>query len=187
MTLATSTDIETRLGRDLTPDEEAQIDGLLTDVSSAIRLYCGQSFERGTYTTRARVKRGMVCLSQRPVVSVESVTDRFGNDVAYTWDGLDRVHINTIRYGCAPIQVVDVEYVAGPEVVPEAIVGVACSVAMRSLGINPMETAVTQESIDGYSYTIGSSGGARAFGILPNEAKVLDVFRRPYGNIRAAW
>lgn len=188
MTLATVVDLQMRLGRDLTQGESARVEALLSDVSAAVAIEAGQKFERSEHQVRARVKRGMVRLSQRPVHDVVSVEDRFGTPVAFTWDGLDRVLINTMAFsGCPPVQVVDVVYDAGPDEVPPAIVGVVSSIVLRALGVDPTEGSVVQESIDGYAYTIGSAGGAGAFGVLPDEMRVLRSFRRPYGSIRGAW
>lgn len=185
MTLASTTDVENRLGRSLTSAEEDRAGFLLDDVSASLILYTGQKFAHDTYELRARVKRGYVRLPQRPVHDVDTVTDRNDNDLEFTWDGLDRVYVATCALvGRAPVQVVDITYDAGPDEVPPAIVGVTCGIVLRSLGVDPMQTSVTQESIDGYAYTIGSAAGAGAYGILPAEARVLDSFRRPAASIQ---
>lgn len=190
MALATTADLEARLGRDLTADELAQADTLLDDVSEAVILHTGQKFARAVYELRTRVKRGVVRLPQKPVHSVDAVTDRFDNPITFTWDGLDKVHVNCGQFtGSPPIQVVDVTYDAGPDTVPQAIVGVVCAIALRALGVDPTETAVTQESVDGYAFTIGSAGGGRAYGVLPSESRILNQFkgRRNIGSIQVAW
>ena len=187
MALATTDDVEARLGRSLTGDEFARISGVLDDVSSSVAVRTGQTFERGTHTLRARVKRGYVRRSQRPVHDVDSVTDRFGTAVDFEWDGLDRVHVQTqCLAGRAPVQVVDVTYDASPDEPPAAIVGVVCSVALRTIGADPLEAGVVSESIDGYSYRLGSASGAGSYGLLPAEADILARHSRPYGNIRTA-
>jgi hypothetical protein len=183
-------DLEVRLGRALTDAEVDQAQPLLDDVFGAVQIRTGQKFIQAEYVLRTRVKRGYVRLPQRPVNDVESVfdTDTTPNALEFTWDGMDRVYVHTTtRPNRAPVQVVDVTYDAGPEEVPSAIIGIVCSIAARALGVNPTEGSVTQESIDGYAYTIGSAGGARAYGILPAEASILDAFRRPVGNIAVAW
>lgn len=188
MTLATDSDLEARLGRSLTSEEAERVDALLVDVSGSVQIHTGQRFERADYTFRSRVKRGFVRLPQRPVHSVDTVTDRFENDVEYEWDGMDRVYVTRLcPTGLAPLQIVDVTYDAGPDEVPEAIVGVVCNIALRTLGVDPTGTGISQESIDGYAYTIGSVGGAGAYGVLPAEAGVLASFRRPLGAIKVAW
>jgi len=185
--LATTDDLEARLGRELTASEAARATAVLDDVSASIRARTGQTFENGTHELRARVKRGMVRLSQRPVHDVTAVTDRFDTAVTYEWDGLDRVYVDTqCLAGRAPVQVVDVTYEAGPDEVPADIVGVACSVALRTIGADPLEGGVVSESIDGYSYRLGSASGAGSYGLLPAEADVLARYTRPYGNIQVA-
>lgn len=190
MALATDADLEARLGRPLTDDESAQADALLEDVSAAIEVHTGRKFHRGTYQMRARVKRGRVRLPNRPVHDVASVTDRFGDSVRWEWDGIDTVFVDCCAApGRAPLQVVDITYDGGPDTVPPAIVGIVCAIALRSLGVDPTEAAITQESVDGYAFTIGSAGGGRAFGILPAEAKILSRFTGAsgVGSMRVAW
>jgi len=195
MSLATDDDLANRLGRALTDDELASSEAILAEVSGAVILYTGQKFIRDDWTWRTRVKRGIVRLPQRPVHSVDSVTDIDGNDIAYTWDGLDRVHVNALSgsfqiNGTTRIdQVVDVTYDAGPDEVPTDIVGVVVAISLRTLGLDPMEGAVTSESIDGYSYRIGAAGGAGSYGVLPAEASILDHFKgaSKIGTIRVAW
>lgn len=190
MALATQPDLEARLGRGLTDDELAQANALLDDVSAAVILYTGQKLARATYELRTRVKRGKVRLPQKPVHDVTAVTDRFGNAIEFTWDGLDKVIVDCCQFtGSPPIQVVDISYDAGPDTVPTPIVGLVSAIALRALGIDPTETAVTQESVDGYAFTIGSAGGGRAYGVLPSEGRVLAQFkgRRNIGSIQVAW
>lgn len=184
MSLATDSDLEARLGRDLTDDEAARATAVLEDVSNSVILWTGQKFERDTYLLRTRVKRGYVRLPQRPVHDVDSVTDRFDNAIGFTFDGIDRVYVNCFCSGRPPIQVVDIAYDAGPDEVPSPIVGVVCSIALRTLGVNPTEGAVTREAIDGYSYSIGSAGGAGSYGLLPDEYRILRPYRRVGGTIR---
>lgn len=44
MILATQADVETRLGRDLTPAEEARLDGLLEEASALVEGYLGVTY-----------------------------------------------------------------------------------------------------------------------------------------------
>lgn len=185
--LATDSDLEARLGRDLTEAEAERTPALLADVSDSVRIYTGQALLRGDVTVRARVKRGMVRLPQRPVHSVDSVTNLDGDDVDFEWDGLDRVHISHVAaWESTPAHVVNITYDAGPDEVSSAIVGIVCSIVLRSLGVDPTQTSVSQESVDGYAYTLGSAGGAGAYGLLPSEMRTLDSFRRNIGSIQVA-
>jgi YD repeat-containing protein len=188
MTLATIDDAEARAGRNLTNDEIGRLVPVLDDVAASVRVYTGQDLRRvPDRRLRARVKRGWVRLPQRPVHDVASVTDRFGTPVTFEWDGLDRVYVECHRTGLAPVQVIDVVYDAGPDAAPPALVGLVCAVALRSLGVDPLDGGKIREEIDGYSYALGSAGGAGAYGLLPGEKETLDRFRRPaVGTIRVA-
>lgn len=189
--LATLNDVIDRLGRDLTAGEAARIDALLLDVSASVRKYTGQDFTEATTTLRTRVRRGVVTLPQRPVTAVTSV-DNVATSTAtfFRWDGLDRVTFamseldawqwEPFRIGTGP-PVVDIEYTHGYDPIPDDIIGVVSSIAMRALGRKPEEGAVQQESIAGYSYSIGSAGAAGGFGMLPDERSVLDRYRRVGG------
>lgn len=185
MSLATLDDLDGRAKSTIDDEDRAQF--LLDDVSASVQLHTGQMFVRADYELRTRVKRGYVRLPQRPVHSVDTVTDRFDVAVSYTWDGLDRVYIDSLcRVGYPPIQVVDITYDAGPDEVPAAIVGLICSITLRALGVDPSSTGMSQESVDGYAFTIGSVGGSGAYGILPDEARILARFSRQIGSIQVA-
>lgn len=190
-TLATADDVEARLGRSLTTAEEERVDALLADASASIRSYTGQQFTQATTTDRFRVRRGSVTLPQRPVASIDSVTDvRTSTSVYHRWDGIDRIVFSVsaldefewepFRVGNGP-PVVEIEYTHGYETIPDEIIGVVCSVVTRSLGRRPEDSAVSQESIAGYSYSIGSAGAAGGFGLLPDERAVLDRYKRSSG------
>lgn len=185
MTLATTDDFQARLGRDLTDDETARAEALLADVSAAVKIRTTQTFELAETTVRLRIRRDGVRLPQSPVHGVTAVTDIDGNDISFEWDGLDRVALTNRTLAvdfadiCTPVTVVDVTYEHGYEDVPEAIIGVVCSIALRAFGVAPTDAAYSQESIDGYSYTIGSAGAAGPFGVLPYEAEILDAYRKP--------
>lgn len=184
-TLATLDDIEDRLGRDLTDDELVRADALETDVAGSVQLYTGQKFLRDDYALRTRVKRGVVRLPQRPVHTVDSVKDRFGEDVEYEFDGIDRIHVTTLVWsGRPPLQVVDIEYDAGPETVPPVIVGIVCQIVLRTLGRAPTDGAVTSESIDNYTYRLASASGSGSYGLTEDEMRTLDSFRRVGGTAR---
>lgn len=195
MALATSDDVEARLGRDLTDTEEARIDALLEDVSNSVILYTGQTFELTTTTIRLKIKYGVVRLPQRPVVSVDAVQNVDGNDVSYQWDTRDRLDIpgwgsplNSFEiepYRMRP-NYVDVTYEHGYEEIPGAIVGLVCNIALRNLGQDPTDSATISESIDDYSYRLHSASGAGAYGLLADEKSMLDHYKRTGGSMTLA-
>lgn len=68
--------------------------------------------------------------------------------------------------------------------VPEDIRAVTCQVVIRALGISPEDSAVTQESLEGYSFSIGAAGAAGPLGLLNDERAVLGRYRLTWGVIR---
>lgn len=193
MALITTDDLEARLGRNLTGDELARAAALCDDVTAAIVSETGQTFTLATTTQHLKVRYGIVRLPQRPVASVTAVEDRNDNDVTYEWDQADRLDVRCQVFDTwsmepyrTPLQYVDVTYVHGYETAPADIVGVACSMALRALGQSPTDGAIVSEQIDDYSYRIGATGAAGAFGVLPDERRVLDRYKRRGGTMALA-
>lgn len=165
---------------------------LLRDASATVRLFTGQQFTVGTSTTRLRPNRdGIVVLAQRPVTAVSAVETIDGAALPYLWDGLERVEVwwaLPVINGPVPKQVppVDVTYTHGYAEIPDAIVGVVCQVVARGLGLPPDETGLTQESIAGYSYTVGGAAAAGPFGLLSAEKDILEPFARRGGTAQVS-
>jgi hypothetical protein len=193
--LLTDGDLEARLGRDLTATEAERAPAVIADVSASIRLYTGQTFELTETTELVKIRRtGVAILSQRPVVSITEVKDHNDNDVTHTWiEGDDRVHLSPqvpddfawVPYR-NPLSKVRVTYEHGYEEIPPAVVGVACSIALRALGQTPTDGGTVEEQIDDYRYRLGSAAGAGGFGLLPDERATLEPYRRPLGGFRVA-
>jgi hypothetical protein len=193
--LATSDDLEVRLGRSLTNVESERAEGILADVSAAIRAYTGQTFEVVETTEVVKIRSsGVAILSQRPVLEVSTVADHNENDVTFSWlEGDDRIHLSPqvpdtfsfVPYR-TPLRKVRVTYEHGYETVPPVVVGVACSIALRALGQTPTDGGTVEEQIDDYRYRLGSAAGAGGFGLLPDERAALDPFRRTLGGFRVA-
>lgn len=191
--LFTVDDVEARLGRDLTAAETARSDGLIADVSAAVRARTGQQLTEATSTdVRLRVRRGKVRLPQRPVTAVTAIKDVNGNPLTFTWLGDDMVQVqpNLDPFSYVPwrngISVVDVTYTHGYATadMPDDIIGVCCSVFARAVGRNPLDSGVTAETIAGYSYTMGAVGAAGGFGLLADEREILDRYRRKGGFVQ---
>jgi hypothetical protein len=190
--LATLEDVEARLGRPVTSEELTRIDAVLADVSARVRSYTGQQISLDTTTQRVPVRSGAARLPQRPVVDVDAVADHHGNAIPFDWDGGDRVLLGLgILHSQfdwepwrSPLRAVQVTYTHGHDPVPDAIVGVVASIAARTVVRSPADAGVVQESIDGYSYTVGQVGAAGGFGLFPDERQILDRFRRSGGTIR---
>lgn len=174
---------------ELTTDDSLRLIYVIEHVSAAIRNYTGQEFTEATTTERLRVQRGVVTLPQRPVSAVSAVTDIDGNAVPYQWDGLDKLrYVGTglanrwdIEGYLVPVEVVDVTYAHGYAAVPADVEGVAAQMVLRAYGLNQNNAATQQETIAGYSYTMGGAAANGAFGMLAGERAVLDKYRRTAG------
>lgn len=174
---------------EMTTPESFRLVYVVEHVSAAIRSYTGQEFTEATTTERLRVQRGIVRLPQRPVSAVSAVEDINGNTVPYQWDGLDRLrYVGTgvanrwdLEGYALPVEVVDVTYTHGYATVPADVEGVAAQMVMRAFGLNQNNAATQQESIAGYSYTMGGAAANGAFGLLVGERQVLDKYRRAAG------
>lgn len=190
-TLATRDDLENRYPGVVPEALYARFEFVLADASAAVRRRAGQDFNAAATTARFKIRNGIVRLAQRPVTAVTSVQDVNGNDVAYEWDGNDRLDVC-----CNPLNAwelepyrnglrhVDVTYGHGYTTIPDDIIGITCAAAFRALGQSPLDGSITQESIDGYMYQRGTIGAAGAFGFLPDELEILNLYRRVGGSMR---
>lgn len=194
--LATTADLATLLGRDLSPTEEAQAEQMLAAASARVVAYTGQSFERSETTDRLRVRRGQVRLPQFPVVEVDSVEDVNGNAVSYQWHAGEIIELRLspgFFFDREPwvsgLSWVDVTYTHGYETLPAEVVQVVLQMAARAMGIKADQSGYTSENIDGYSYGIGSAAASGAIGMLPDERATLDAYRRVGGSVStpAVW
>lgn len=190
--LASLQDANDRLGRTLSDVEVARLSYLLTDASARVRSYTRQQITQSETTDRIRItaRDGHVRLPQYPVVSITSaISVETQVAIPYYWDGLQLwgwgrfpssniespLYNRSRRHGI----VVDVTYVHGYETVPREIEAVVWQMAARALGSPPDQSGVTQESIAGYSYSIGSAAASGALGMLPAEQQVLDGYCAP--------
>lgn len=190
--LATLDDLEARIGT-LSDPERAQ--AVLDDVSAVVRAYTGQQFTQEETTVRLRARNGGVKLPQGPVTEVASIENVDGGTVEFTWDaggfvslaGFDALRSFEVEpYRTNRAIWIDVTYTHGYETVPADIVAVVCQMAGRAYGRTADTTGVTQESIAGYSYSVGAAAAAGPMGMLADERRVLDLYRRPIGVIRVA-
>jgi YD repeat-containing protein len=185
--LATTDDLLARLSTPI-GDRVERAALLLTDASAAVRNYTGQQFTAGTTTTiLSRPRNGIVRLPQRPVTAVTSVVDPNGNPVAYTWDGAtDRINTASnvldswsFEPWHLPLSSITVTYDHGYAEIPDDLIGVVCQITGRALGRPVEEAGVTQESIAGYSYSVGTAAASGPYGMLPDERRILDRYARP--------
>lgn len=195
MALATTADLAARLGRDFTAEELVRAEKILDDVSARVVAYTGQQFEQvANDPVTVRVRDGIVVLPQRPVTAVAGVADMDGNALSFEWDEFDRVRLLTVgldgfevHIGWRPVSRVVVTYSHGYAAVPDDVVAVVCQIAGRAFGTPASESGVTQESLGAWSYSQGGAAGAGPLGMLAAEREVLDLYRRPIGNIRIGY
>lgn len=177
--LATVADLEARLGRSLDATETIRAEALLAGASARVRAYTGQQFEQATSSVRLRSRGGRIRFPQRPVTDVASITDVDGNAIDFDWYAGSVIGGLGVR-----VDWVDATYTHGYATIPDDVVEVVCQMVLRAFGSDPSASAITQESVEGYSYSIGAAGAAGAVGMLADEKAALDVYRRKGGTIR---
>jgi hypothetical protein len=186
--LASVDDLEARLGHDVASAPRAE--ALLEDASDAVRDYTGQKFDPiDDDVVRLVPKNGKVRLPQRPVRAVSAVKDADGNPLEFKWNGRDKVTVTSSviaaweRNGVYTGDV-DVTYDHGylDGELPSRVIGVVCQAAGRALGTPPDESGKTSETLESYSYAQGSVAAAGAVGLLPEEKRSLNSFRREGGS-----
>lgn len=165
--LATVSDLGARLGLDLTGDERAA--AVLADASAAVRTYCGHTFTETTETITVQVRNGVATLPNGPVSEVDTV-EVDGEEITFTWAGGRQVDV------CA--SEVDVTYTWGYAEVPDVVIAVVCQVAGRAFGVNPQNAGSGPEQLGAYQVSVGVAGAAGPLGLLNDEKRALDAYRR---------
>lgn len=183
--LATTQDLEARLGRSLTASEAAKAAALLQDASALIRAYTRRTFTAVMHDkVRLRPVGARIRLPNRPVSAVHSVTaigwagvhDILLPAGAWGWDGIDTIELAplstevwlslpTLELGQDLPDTYEVDYDHGDNVVPDAVVAVCCGMVLGVLlAPSPVEGMIG-ERIGKYSYQMmqevgGGSPGA---------------------------
>lgn len=199
--LATKADLVSRLGRDLTCEEDARLEALLTDASALIRAYTGQDFSEtvGAEVT-LRAQAGLIRLPQRPVTAVSAIVAIGGNGAPdltladWWWDGLDLIRIGAGEYVInLPEQWWDDEdgypgtfritYSYGYATPPGDVVAVGCGMVLRTLTSPSMAGGVSSETIGPYSYRTEAPGLGLGIVMSDSDRKILARYRRTTGMI----
>lgn len=178
--LASVTDVESVMGRDLTSDEAARVESVLNKASELFRRESGQQFTAGTSENRLRVRGGdQVFLPQRPVVSVDSVTDDSGDVLEFTSRG--QVVTLTSPKG---VSWVVVEYTHGgdvPDVVREAVADIA-AVVLRIDASAASGATQASETTGPFTrqatYATWAVGGSTR--LSPDDVALARSFRNPW-------
>lgn len=169
MSFATISDVEARLGRTLTSDEQTQMTALLADATGYLQSVIGQKVEGATTTIKERAPWGnlRVVLPEMPVRSVDTVELDGVELTAVTeweWDGERTITIlggyttTTLRYA-----VLEVTYTHGTTAIPADLAQITCALALQAFQQLKRtgsldHGAIQSERIDDYSisYQVGS-------------------------------
>jgi hypothetical protein len=201
--LASQADLEARLGRALTAEEEARCDALLTDASTLVRSYTGQTFDLvADDVVVLRAQGGAITLPQRPVVDVTSVVAIGGSEALpdftltdWAFDEIDTIRIGEGNYVInMPEAWLDddgypgtyrVIYSHGYTSSPGDVVSVVCAMLLRVFG-NPGN--LRSETVGSYSvtYAVPATGEQLGINLTRYEQKALDRYRRKAGTIRVS-
>jgi hypothetical protein len=172
MALATITDVEARLGRDLTVAETSKATAYLADASALFVQRAVQKFEQGESSVRLFPRDGVVRLMQRPVITVSEVTDLDGNEIDFTFDGHQSI------YDLGSYTPVTVTYEHGSTTIPADVVAVVAGMVARTLSINPdAASGVSQQSVGPFSQSYAAWAVGGQVMMSPVEAKVADSYR----------
>lgn len=199
--LATPADVEARLGRPLTPTEQARVDAVLADASAMVRSYTRQEFVPMTSTEVLRIINGRVRLPQRPVIQVTSVAviDPWGHSdpwqVPYQWDGLDTIQltggdvlVNAPEWWSEAQASTTAEVVwrHGYETVPDDVVMVVCGMAVRQLLV-PQLPGVRSETAGGESVSYADAMMTGTVTLTPDDRAVLNRYRSRGATVQLPW
>ena len=179
--LADVDDVAAAFGRDLTSDEQDRVEAILEKASELFRRRSGQQFTEGTSTVRLKVNGGEVRLTQRPVVSVASVTLDDGTDVSWSLFG------SVLTVPLRSSDFVRVTYTHGGDV-PDVVRLCIAELAKRVLSIDANAAAgeTSHMDVDGpfttqRSYATWAQGGQTM--LAPDDLALADSFKRSYGGV----
>ncbi|MPZ27541.1 MAG: hypothetical protein GEV12_14310 [Micromonosporaceae bacterium] len=199
--LATTADLEGRLGRSLTAAELARASALLADASALVRAYTRQDFDSVTGDTVVlRPVGSYLRLPQRPVIDVQQVAGidcdgLVGEPIAgWCFDGVDKVEITgaTFKGISDPWwpwnhwpETFEVTYDHGYTVTPADVVAVTAGVALRVLASPSQVDGMVSERIGQYFYQLQQGSGAVGLSVRLSDADkdALGRYRRTASTI----
>lgn len=193
--LVTQADIEARLGRPLTDDEEARLPSLIADVTAYVTTYTRRAFTKEERTKVLRAQRGIIHLPDRPILSISFVKPlnpqgQPGTAIqSYAFDGVYKIRLYTDGYVINgpewwdwagqgnTFQTFQVKYESGYETIPADIASVAGNVvtnallssAMLGVGVSDVE----QLRVGDVSYKFGSPGIGRVSAYLTDDDRLI--------------
>lgn len=198
--LAETADLEARIGRPLTTEEQNRALALLEDASALVRGWTRQDFTRTDHeTVVVRAQLGEIRLPQRPVLDVtELVAIGAGGApdlpvAGWQWDGTDIIRV----FPDSPVinlpelwyeedvyaypGTYRVTYSHGATAVPPDVAAVVARMALRTLTAPTMAGGVTGETVGPYSYRTDGSGVGTAVAMTDDDRRALKDYRRTSG------
>lgn len=191
--LAQLSDVEARMPRALTSEEQTLCTALLSDASAAARAFTHQYFSLETTTERIRPVDQEIQLPELPVVSVNSLArvDIMGNGTIpyaiWAFDGLDTILLGPVsQIVNLPAILIDqswiyrsvmyeINYTHGYSTIPDDVVGVVAGAVVRVL-LGP-QPGVVGETIGGYSYRVVDGYRPGLISLTPEDKDVLKRYR----------
>lgn len=174
--LATQADLEARLGRVLTEEEEARVGALLADASALVRDFTRQELSAVEDDEIVLRPVGVLLrLPQRPVTAVTSVKAVMPDGTStvtlsgWSWDGRDKVDLSCATWDTSPSPDMarrpwpdsyEVIYDHGDATVSPGVVAVVCAMVLRTLLSPSLTAGMVAERIGSYNYQLQQGGGA---------------------------
>jgi hypothetical protein len=172
MALATTADVEARLGRPLTTAELPKAQAWLNDASAIFTQRAVQQFIPGESKVRLFPRDGIVRLVQRPVVEIVSVKDLDGVEIDFTYDGFQSI------YDLGSYTPVIVEYEHGSDEVPADVVACVAGMVVRTLSIAPdAASGVTQQAVGPFSQSYAAWAVGGQVMMSPADEKIANAYR----------
>jgi hypothetical protein len=204
--LATSEDIEARLGRSLNQVESARVDGMLTDGSAIIRSYAREQF---VYVEGDQLQvvadAGTITIPKTPVISVDGLEAVSGNptipNLPITWyffDGIQTISVPDPSVSGVinladwwynsewSIQPFLLTWTHGFPVAPPEVVAILCNAIISEISTPTLSASMQSESIGAYNYSMrrrSDHGGLYATLLDFGMDDLLSDFRHRYGTI----
>lgn len=191
--LATADDVLARLPVGLISPQDPRIPAVLNDVSAVVRSYVRRDFTVQQYVARLRPNGYRVRLPNRPVVSIDRVElivyEQTIELAGWFWDGLDELYLaldgeiiinlseTVLDWMTNFSPVAQVTYTAGYTDVPDDVVAVVCSAAMRTL-TTPSFGASDREGVGEYSINLTATAALGGLALNDAERQMLSKYRR---------
>lgn len=190
--LAQVSDVTARLPSSVSV-ETTRVAALLTDASAVVRNFTRQQFTTAQTTDKIRPIGYRLRLPQKPVVSVDSLALLLFNSATpypfpgWWWDGSDEVWLVTgdqlINLAEEAVGFLEwqspvclVTYTHGYDMSPDDVVGVVCSMVIRTLTA-PGLGGVVSEGVGEYNYRLSDAAAQGSMALTVAEQQILKPYR----------